>query len=277
MTPCFVTYHKSEEIEDSIKYNDHFLSPSIFAWESRSNRKLESNEIKNVIDSNRILLFVKKEDAEGTDFYFMGDVNIVPESIEQAVMPNSNTPIVHFKFKLEQPIEENLYSYMTQDKKSIDLVKSEKGIDEDRYTIPLYDFYAAAGTFSELQSEKNFNRIDVEEKYSTEDYFACRVIGESMNRRIESGSICLFKRYLGGSRNGKIVLVENRDIQDEDFNSAFTVKTYSSKKVQSEEGWTHQEIILSPNSFDRKYQEIIISEENAEEMKIVGEFIKVLE
>jgi len=277
VTPCFVTYHKSEEIEDSIKYNDHFLSPSIFAWESRSNRKLESNEIKNVIDSNRILLFVKKEDAEGTDFYFMGDVNIVPESIEQAVMPNSNTPIVHFKFKLEQPIEENLYSYITQDKKSIDLVESAKGIDEDRYTIPFYDFYAAAGTFSELQSEKNFNRIDVEEKYSTEDYFACRVIGESMNRRIENGSICLFKRYLGGSRNGKIVLVENRDIQDEDFNSAFTIKTYSSKKVQSEEGWTHQEIILSPNSFDSKYQEIIISEENAEEMKIIGEFIKVLE
>jgi hypothetical protein len=31
-------------------------------------------------------------------------------------------------------------------------------------------------------------------------------------------SICLFKPYTGGSRNGKIVLVENIDIQDQDFN-----------------------------------------------------------
>jgi hypothetical protein len=28
----------------------------------------------------------------------------------------------------------------------------------------------------------------------------------------------------------KIVLVENIDIQDQDFNSAFTIKTYSSEK-----------------------------------------------
>ena len=41
------------------------------------------------------------------------------------------------------------------------------------------------------------------------DYFACKIIGESMNRVIPNGSICLFKPYTGGSRNGKIVLVEN--------------------------------------------------------------------
>ena len=50
------------------------------------------------------------------------------------------------------------------------------------------------------------------------DYFACKIVGESMNRTIPNGSICLFKSYTGGSRNGKIVLVENFDIQEsEDF------------------------------------------------------------
>jgi hypothetical protein len=54
-----------------------------------------------------------------------------------------------------------------------------------------------------------------------------------MNRVIPNGSICLFKPYTGGSRNGKIVLVENIDIQDQDFNSAL-IKTYSSEKVVTE-------------------------------------------
>ena len=57
------------------------------------------------------------------------------------------------------------------------------------------------------------------------DYFACKIVGESMNRVIPNGSICLFKPDSGGSRNGKIVLVENIDFQDPDFNSSFTIKT----------------------------------------------------
>jgi hypothetical protein len=97
-----------------------------------------------------------------------------------------------------------------------------------------------------------------------------------MNRVIPNGSICLFKEYTGGSRNGKIVLVENRDIHDQDFNSAFTIKTYSSEKTITEDGWKHDSIILRPNSFDSSYQNIIISEEEAEGMKVVGEFVRVL-
>jgi SOS-response transcriptional repressor LexA len=114
--------------------------------------------------------------------------------------------------------------------------------------IPLYNFYAAAGTFSEIQSEKDFVLIEGSENTNkNSDYFACKIVGESMNRVIPNGSICLFKPYNGGSRNGKIVLVENMDIQDHDFNSAFTIKTYSSEKIVSEEGWEHTSIVLRPN------------------------------
>ena len=97
-----------------------------------------------------------------------------------------------------------------------------------------------------------------------------------MNRVIPNGSICLFKPYTGGSRNGKIVLVENMDIQDPDFNSAFTIKTYSSEKIVSEDSWEHTSIILRPNSFDSSYKNIIITDESAEEMRIVGEFVEIL-
>ncbi|MCO5259765.1 MAG: DUF3427 domain-containing protein [Crocinitomicaceae bacterium] len=286
ITPCFVTYHKSNDIEDTIKYNDHFISPSVFAWESRSNRKLESPEIKNVIDSKRILLFVKKEDAEGTDFYYMGDVSIIENSIKQDVMPDSMLPVVHFKFQLERPVNNELYNYITAvNNKEIpkqnfekEVVTLEKEDNQSKFTIPFFDFYAAAGSFSELQADKNYTELEVEEKYSlNNDYFACRVIGESMNKRIPNGSICLFKKDAGGSRNGKIVLVENRDIHDPDFNSAFTVKTYSSQKNINEEGWQHTEIVLKPNSYDESYQDIIIDEEGGEGMRVIGEFVCVLD
>jgi SOS-response transcriptional repressor LexA len=147
---------------------------------------------------------------------------------------------------------------------------------ELRNLIPLYDFCAAAGTFSEMQSEKDFKLIEGPENSSGKDYFACKIIGESMNRVIPNGSICLFKVYTGGSRNGKIVLVENRNIQDPDFNSAFTVKTYSSEKSVSEDTWEHTSIVLRPNSYESSYQNIVITEENSAGMRVIGEFIRIL-
>ena len=140
----------------------------------------------------------------------------------------------------------------------------------------MYNFYAAAGTFSEMQSEKEYTLIEGPVKSSGKGYFACKIIGESMNRVIPNGSICLFKQYEGGSRNGKIVLLEYRDIQDPDFNSAFAIKTYSSEKSILEESWGHESIILKPNSYDSTYKDIIITNENADQFRVIGEFIRVM-
>jgi SOS-response transcriptional repressor LexA len=287
VTPCFVTYHKSDEIDSTINYNDYFINPSTFAWESRSNRKIESNEIKAVINSKRILLFVKKEDGEGTDFYYMGDASIIPDSIEQSCMTDSKLPVVHFKFHLEQPVIDSVYRYITNNikTKSIEQVPilENKVVNLDsnqnsKNLIPLYDFYAAAGSFSEMQFEKDYTLIELPEniKYN-KDYFACKIKGESMNRVIPNDSICLFKPDSGGSRNGKIVLVENIDIQDPDFKSAFTIKTYSSIKEITEDGWKHTLIVLKSNSFDSSYKDIIVNEENGSGMRVVGEFVSIIE
>lgn len=114
ITPCFVTYHKSDNLTGDIDYNDHFINASTFAWESRSKRKLDSSEIKNVINSKRILLFIKKEDNEGIDFYYIGDVSIIPESIKQGVMQSSNAPVVHFTYKIDKAVPDDLYHYLIE-------------------------------------------------------------------------------------------------------------------------------------------------------------------
>jgi superfamily II DNA or RNA helicase/HKD family nuclease len=112
VTPCFVTYKKSEDRTQSTQYNDHFIDARTFAWESRSNRKTSSPEIKQLIESELILLFVKKSDGEGADFYCLGEVDILPGSMKQAYMPKSNEPVVHFTYRLKHHVEEALYRYL---------------------------------------------------------------------------------------------------------------------------------------------------------------------
>ncbi len=112
VTPCFVTYKKSEDRTQSTQYNDHFIDPRTFAWESRSNRKTSSPEIKQLVESELILLFVKKSDGEGADFYCLGEVQILPDSMRQAYMPKSNEPVVHFTYRFQHQVEDSLYRYL---------------------------------------------------------------------------------------------------------------------------------------------------------------------
>lgn len=291
--PIFVNYHKEDHIAESIKYEDEFLNNKEFNWMSKSKRTIKSKDVQSILGSNgpiRLPLFIKKNNDEGLDFYYMGDVMPDVDQVEQSTMINDNgkkLPVVKIKFDLVNPVSASMYDYLHEKPKTRVTNDNGKGkiipiqhrsgkVEDLRNPIPLYDFYAAAGTFSELQSEKDFTLIEGPDNRSSNDYFACKIIGESMNRVIPNGSICLFKRYTGGSRNGKIVLVENREIHDPDFNSAFTVKTYSSEKIVTDDKWEHTNIVLRPNSYDSSYKEIIITEENSAAMRVIGEFVQIL-
>jgi hypothetical protein len=288
-----VNYHKEEHISESTKYEDEFVNNKEFDWMSKSNRTVNSNDVQSILGQNgpiRLPLFIKKNNDEGMDFYYMGEVNPELNQVAQTTMPNDSgkqLSVVKIRFNLTNPVTSSMYNYLQEKSaaKDVKLQKTSKIIpiqqslsfeEELKNPIPFYDFYAAAGTFSEMQFEKEFALIEGPDNRSRNDYFACKIIGESMNRVIPNGSICLFKPYAGGSRNGKIVLVENIDIQDPDFKSAFTIKTYSSEKFVSEETWGHESIVLRPNSFDSSYQNITITEENAAKMRVVGEFVAIL-
>jgi SOS-response transcriptional repressor LexA len=143
-------------------------------------------------------------------------------------------------------------------------------------SIPFYDLNIAAGSFSELQELENVKYLEVESLNNRDDYFACTVVGESMNKIIPNGSICLFKKYNGGSRNGLITLVEGRNITDLEFGSNYTIKEYSSKKLTDEEGWHHEEIVLQPKSNDSNFEPIILRDEETVDFKVLGIFVKVL-
>jgi uncharacterized protein len=149
-------------------------------------------------------------------------------------------------------------------------------------SVPFFNLKAAAGAFSDFQDIAESEWIDLTwlgGKYSPDTHFVCQVVGNSMNRVIDDGSYCLFRKDPGGSRKGKIVLVGHRDIQDVDTGGSFTVKYYDSKKVEDEEddeGWEHESIVLKPSSYDASYEDIVLTEDQAVDFKVYGVFVKVI-
>lgn len=117
--PIFVTYHKADDVDGSIAYEDAFLAPDHFKWMSRSKRKIDSAELQPLIHavSNglRLPLFVKKDDNEGIDFYYLGELQPIPGTIEQQQMPDDQgvlLPVVKFEYRLDPPVEPGLYKYL---------------------------------------------------------------------------------------------------------------------------------------------------------------------
>lgn len=159
---------------------------------------------------------------------------------------------------------------------SIKTIKQKKVIPFVN-SVPLYNIKVAAGSFSDVQSVEDFEWIELPKPYkASDDYFVCRVTGNSMNKIIPDNSLCLFKKDPGGSREGKVVLVEHTKIQDKDFGSGYTVKSYHSKKNFGGGNWSHNSIELKPLSYSKEYKSIFLKEDETTELKVLGIFICVL-
>lgn len=115
--PIFVTYEKCEDISANTKYEDQFVSPQEFSWMTRSRVRLTSSQIPAIqSDGTRKLLFVKKSDAEGSNFYYMGDLKVLGEPEEKTIADDHGNllPIVNFRFLLDKPVEDKLYAYLCE-------------------------------------------------------------------------------------------------------------------------------------------------------------------
>lgn len=117
-TPLFVTYHKKDEVESSQDYGDEFLAPDLFRWYSRNRLNTESKEVKIILDHkevhNSIHLFIKKDDGEGTDFYYLGETTVSKESAKNESMPDGKS-VVTMNMILEEPVQYDIYHYLVEE------------------------------------------------------------------------------------------------------------------------------------------------------------------
>lgn len=113
--PIFVTYHKADDINDSVKYQDRLLDEATMLWFTKHSRTTESKTEKAIIEGNyRLDIFVKKDDSEGIDFLYLGKSKR-PEYAENTKIPTAKGEknIVSMRLPLEQPLAPDVYKHLT--------------------------------------------------------------------------------------------------------------------------------------------------------------------
>lgn len=115
--PVFINYDKSEEINDTIKYEDHFESCNKLIAISKSGRTISSEDVQNFINAKergiKVELFVRKnkDDKISKEFYYLGRMNATGNA-KEFVMPNTNKTAVEIEWILETPVREDIYEYI---------------------------------------------------------------------------------------------------------------------------------------------------------------------
>ena len=142
--------------------------------------------------------------------------------------------------------------------------------------LPVYSIKAACGYFGEGDevSELGWIRVEGVGKLNRNMYVV-QASGHSMEPRINDGDFCVFRANPAGSRQGKVVLVQHTNFYDADYSGAYSIKEYTSVKSYDEFGnWQHEKIELKP--LNKDFNPSIINAEEAEDFRVIGEFVDVV-
>lgn len=118
--PVFINYHKEENIQDTIKYEDHFLNESTLVAISKQGRTLQSEDVQNFIYSKErnisVELFVRKnkDDKGSKEFYYLGEMYPTGEP-KEFTMANTNKTAVELHWELDSAVREDIYRYIVND------------------------------------------------------------------------------------------------------------------------------------------------------------------
>lgn len=137
--------------------------------------------------------------------------------------------------------------------------------------LPRYSLAVAAGPFLDNRAVEAEDWEEAPPNLRlTKEMFVARVVGRSMLPLIPDGALCVFRRGVVGSRNGRLVLVEAQGLADR-----YTVKRYRSEKAKGLDGeWAHTRITLEPLNPEFEAWDLD-PEENR--YQILAEFVQTLD
>lgn len=109
----FITLHKADDVEASVAYEDALLDPTTVQYFTKSRRSLNS-AAERAMAENRVDLhvFVKKDDSEGTDFFYLGQARA--SDARDTTMPGKDgqpLPVVTMLLRFGEPIPAALFDY----------------------------------------------------------------------------------------------------------------------------------------------------------------------
>ena len=115
--PVFINYDKEEDIQDTIKYEDHFVSPNRLIAISKQSRTKDSEDVQNFLHAQErgidVELFVRKnkDDKISKEFYYLGRMKATGQATE-FIMANTDKTAVEIEWELETPVREDIYEYI---------------------------------------------------------------------------------------------------------------------------------------------------------------------
>ena len=115
--PVFINYDKSEDIQDTVKYGDHFESQERLIAISKSKRTVESEDVQNFLHAVErgisVELFVRKnkDDKISKEFYYLGRMKATGH-YKEFIMPNTDVSAVEIEWELDTPVRDDLYEYI---------------------------------------------------------------------------------------------------------------------------------------------------------------------
>ena len=177
-------------------------------------------------------------------------------------------------------LAEHFRELMAEKPTEAEIIRIEPVVNDDvKYIdfLPVYSIKAACGYFGEGDDVSELGWIQVEGVGKlNRNMFVVQASGHSMEPRINDGDFCVFRANPAGSRQGKIVLVQHHNYYDSDYSGAYSIKEYSSAKSYDEFGnWQHEKIELLP--LNKDYNPIVIDAEEAEDFRVIGEFVGVVD
>ena len=116
--PVFINYDKDEDIQDTVKYEDHFITPDKLIAISKSNRTVESDDVQNFLHAKErgisVELFVRKnkDDKISKEFYYLGHMTATGNT-KEFIMPNTTSSAVEIEWTLDTPVRKDIYEYIT--------------------------------------------------------------------------------------------------------------------------------------------------------------------
>lgn len=118
--PVFINYHKDMDISDTTKYEDHFIDQQTLIAYSKNNRTIQSDEVQRVYHEDQtkvqVYLFVRKDKNDnsqsGKEFYYLGRMHAIGAP-KQEIMNNTRNTVVKLTYRLEHPVNKELYDYIT--------------------------------------------------------------------------------------------------------------------------------------------------------------------
>lgn len=116
--PVFINYDKPENISDTTKYEDHFISSNHLIAISKIGRSLESEDVQNFLKAKEreidVQLFVRKNKDDTKEFYYLGRMTATGQA-KEFIMQNTDKTAVEIEWILDTPVREDIYEYIVNE------------------------------------------------------------------------------------------------------------------------------------------------------------------